>query len=121
MQNPVESDTSEKHPNPPRSHAASGAVLRAWRLADDADLQWRIWEEQTIIYHPPSGDTHCLNPLAAAVLRRIEQQPVATQQLVQAVFQTLEMEVTSSLEQQVQMLLGQFHELGMIEPCDARQ
>lgn len=138
MQPPEATDTSDQTGLAGENSAhASGAALRAgsvapsaegtpltdcpWRIASSANLQWRTWDHETLIYHPPSGDTHCLNPVAAAALQAIIHQPATLAQLVTMLSHELELTDSESLTQQLGAFLMQFHELGVIEPCDARQ
>jgi PqqD family protein of HPr-rel-A system len=48
-----------------------------WRLATD-DLRRRAWDGQMVVYDPRSGDTHCLDHLAAAVLSHLFERRTAT-------------------------------------------
>jgi len=99
-----------------------GGFPCAWRLSPDANLQWRHWDDdETLIYHPPSGDTHCLNPLASATLSRITPAGVATGDLITAVLKELDLEATDQWQDEVRLCLELFYDLGMIEPADACQ
>jgi PqqD family protein of HPr-rel-A system len=44
----------------------------AWRFVA-ADVAMRTWDEQTVAYHRRSGDTHCLDRVASALLARLAQ------------------------------------------------
>ena len=89
----------------------------SWRVPLDAELHWRCWDpDEHIVYHAQSGDTHCLNPVAAEVLRYLQAHCATADelsgQLAGTVGETADNELLSRIEQ----LLQQLDELGLIEP-----
>lgn len=38
-----------------------------WRLAAAADLRWRAWDDEVVVYHEPTAATHLLPADAATV------------------------------------------------------
>lgn len=91
----------------------------AWRLPQGTTLLWRTWGQETLVYHPPSGDTHLLNPLAAAALARIERSSISTEQIITQVLAELDLPASDELAAELREFLMNFHEFGVIEPCDA--
>jgi PqqD family protein of HPr-rel-A system len=38
-----------------------------WRLEDSAGRHWRAWDDEVVVYHEPSAETHLLPGDAATV------------------------------------------------------
>jgi PqqD family protein of HPr-rel-A system len=93
-----------------------------WRLARGCHLRWRSWEDdEFVVYHVESGDTHLLNSVSAEALRSLEQAPADADELTGRVSQRLEIEPTDTLKSQLRQLLAEFDQLGLIEPVDASE
>lgn len=107
---------------PARSGAATGILMLVssttqWIAAPGADLRWRIWDQQVVVFHPPSGDTHILNPLAAEALRHLGDGPASAGQLTEHIAALFELQADGELHRQMEQCLTQFAELGLIEPA----
>ncbi len=91
-----------------------------WHVPPDAELHWRSWDEQEhLVYHAQSGDTHYLNPVAAEVLRYLQGSSATADELTRQLAGTIGVEADNALLDQIEQLLGQLDELGLIEPrCD---
>ncbi len=87
-----------------------------WRAAPQDQLLWRAWDDEFLVYHVPSGDTHLLNPLAADVLRRLQQAPAREADLVGHLAGPDQADRTTALTEHVRELLRVFDESGLIEP-----
>lgn len=90
-----------------------------WTLAPNADLRWRYWQGEDVVYHPPSGDMHILNPLAAEALRHLENSPATAADLRDHLAAILELQPDATLLRQMEQCIAQFAELGMIEPAES--
>ena len=80
------------------------------------ELIWRSWEGESVVYHVQSADTHLLNPTAAIVLQRLQQSPATSLELTEQLAVTNGLEPDQDLFRNVEKLLSNFHELGLIEP-----
>jgi PqqD family protein of HPr-rel-A system len=87
----------------------------AWKVLQGATLLWRQWDGEYIVYNSASGDTHLLNPIAAAALRCLEQSPADVVHLTEWVVSEQGLEPEPELRQHLEKLLTQFEELGLIE------
>lgn len=93
-----------------------------WQVASDADLRWRVWDDdEPIVYHPRSGDTHILNPLSAAALQLLQQQQATCSQIVDHVADLFTLKADGQLLQQMEECLSQFHKVGLIESQAGKQ
>ena len=93
---------------------------RSWRLRPDSDLRWRRWDDQYVVFHPASGDTHLLNGVTAGMLRRLEQGPADADDLKQMV-NPGSAEEAAELSARIEKLLAWFDDLGLIEIADDPQ
>ncbi|MEX2216151.1 MAG: HPr-rel-A system PqqD family peptide chaperone [Phycisphaeraceae bacterium] len=96
------------------SHVSSAADK--WTVRPQADLRWRCWDGEYVVFHPPSGDTHFLNPIAGEVLRYLEHRAGGVVELSHHLSDTFELPADEDLANQVRHCLAQFRELGLIEP-----
>jgi PqqD family protein of HPr-rel-A system len=90
---------------------------RRWKVQGSPGLCWRAWDEEHVVFHPASGDTHLLNAFTAEVLHAIEECPASGEELTQLFSPACDTEDESALRQQISNVLARFHELGLIEPA----
>ncbi len=95
------------------------ADTQRFAVPDPDQLRWRRWDEETIVYHVPSGETHLLNELSAAALESLSHRPASADELAKRLAEALDLEVDATLRDQLAQLLEQFDERGLIEPVDA--
>jgi len=48
-----------------------------WRVASDAQLQLRYWDDECVLFHGASGDTHRLPELVGQLLEHLMQTPAS--------------------------------------------
>ena len=84
---------------------------------DDETLIWRSWnDDEFVVYHRPSGETHLLNPIAAATLRRLEQVPSSLDELCERIASEFETAEPAEYRSSLADLLDHFDGLGLIRP-----
>jgi PqqD family protein of HPr-rel-A system len=88
-------------PEPPR-----------WRVASDAVFVWRQWEQEFVLYHENSGDTHRLNAVSAQIVRLLAHDPLTTSEI------STRLGDESNGGDGLAPLLRHLFDLGLIE-CDA--
>lgn len=93
--------------------AASGRTT--WQVVDAAELSWRFWDDQFIVFNPASGDTHLLNPLAGEALQRLQQGPADVPELARHAASNLGLAPDELLSQEIETLLDELDELGLVE------
>jgi PqqD family protein of HPr-rel-A system len=86
-----------------------------WRRTETQDLPRRWWEDQLVVYHPGSGDTHLLNLVAGEVLESLQQSPANVVELTDRVALRLDRQPDEPLLAQIEQLLHELDELGLVE------
>ncbi len=87
-----------------------------WCVPPDADLRWKLWGEEAVVFHPASGDTHVLHLIAAETLFVLCERRCATAaELSEHLAAALEVENDDTVLRHVEQCLAQFRELGLIE------
>jgi PqqD family protein of HPr-rel-A system len=86
-----------------------------WRLCGDLPLCWRFWDDEFVVYHPASGNTHWLNVAAAEVLKLLESAPASTSQMVTQLTAAFEAPADQQLWDHVERLCAELDQLGLIE------
>ena len=56
-------------------------MLAQWKLNPEFQLCWKEWDNQLIIYHTGSGDTHLFNQLGYHILKLLKTKPMTTVEL----------------------------------------
>lgn len=97
-------------------HYPADTAPMKWRVPSDAEFVWRTWEGLHVVYFANSGDTHCLNDIGAEALRYLQRQSASADELCEHVARTLEKPPPDTFFSDMQQLLEQFDELGLIEP-----
>ena len=88
-----------------------------WRLAEGCRLHWKVWDDEFAIFDEGSGDTHLLDPLAAEVLKVLEESPGEISGLARRIVARLDLAPDSDLTERVRELVERFVALGLVEPA----
>ena len=89
---------------------------RTWRLLEPAELTWRCWDDEYIVFHPWSGMTHYLDATAGAVFELLLDHAATVDGLATALAGLADTPATDSLSAVVQHVLRRFDEVGLAEP-----
>ncbi|HSH29816.1 MAG TPA: HPr-rel-A system PqqD family peptide chaperone [Thiohalobacter sp.] len=89
-----------------------------WQVCGPAGLAWVDWGGEVAVYHRGSGDTHLLDPLAAELLRVLEQQPRSSADLVSLLSELVSPEPERPPSALVEDILGELKRLNIIEPIE---
>ena len=92
-----------------------------WCVPEGTDLRWRSWDGEFVAYHCASGDTHLLQPVAAAALMRLQKEPATIEELTRGVSEELGLGPEPGLSNQFQQWIQRLDELGLIERIDATE
>jgi len=97
----------------------SSSVRReTWRVIRSHELLWRSWDsDEFVVYHTGSGETHLLNAAAAEVLRLLGSAELTRDELIGLSAASYEVEPDDQLRANIDKILGDFDELGLIEPA----
>lgn len=86
----------------------------AWRFACEPFLS-RVWDGQMVVYDPCSGDTHCVDRLASAILAQlVEQGPLSVAELCQRVRQARLQGADSPDDDLLTTALGELEKLRLV-------
>jgi PqqD family protein of HPr-rel-A system len=88
-----------------------------WRAATGS-FRWRNWDDEYVLYHEESGDTHRLNPLGARVLQRIAETPIDARTLQADLASEFAIEDPAAVEARLTELINHQHAHGLIEHTD---
>jgi PqqD family protein of HPr-rel-A system len=75
----------------------------------------RDWDDEVVIYHPESGDTHLLNPAAVEMLQVLEQGPAGTKALSEHIATRFNVPLDEKLRDQVEEALSGLGKVGLVE------
>ncbi len=88
-----------------------------WSASSLGTFHWQRWDdEETVVFHTASGNTHVLNPLAVAVLKELEHSSLDFDEIVRRVTISLNDVQEETLPERIGQLLEEFDHLGLIEP-----
>ena len=86
--------------------------------ARSCDLIWRTWDdEESVVYHVPSGDTHVLNRVSALALKHLEDHSLSPAELTSLLAGSLDCDGDEDLCRYVEELLVGFDQRGLAEPA----
>jgi PqqD family protein of HPr-rel-A system len=86
-----------------------------WRRVSDTQLIQRDWDDEVVIYHPESGDTHLLNPAAVEMLQVLEQGPASAKALGEHIASRFNVPLDGKLRDQVEETLAGLSRVGLVE------
>jgi PqqD family protein of HPr-rel-A system len=87
-----------------------------FRIFQNSKLFWRVWDDEFIIFHPLSGDTHLLDYFSAEVLKSIEDAPAECAEIAAFISRKFEIDLDEKLVDRIEELLSKFSKLNLIEP-----
>jgi len=90
--------------------------MTRWRKAGDAELSWRYWDGEAVVYNDASGDTHHLDALAAEVLERLCTHAADVEEVSQAIANAYGLDPDDDLNAAVAGSVERFLKFGLIEP-----
>jgi len=85
------------------------------RAKASTPLVWRRWDDENIVYHPASGQTHLLDLVSGEGLACLQGSFLDFETLCQRLAQRLDIENDAELRRYLEMLLSRFEELGLVE------
>ena len=81
-----------------------------------AKLHWQKWEGEYIVYNATSGNTHLLNATAAQALKMLERKPASVADISNQLTSSAGLNADEEVLQQVEALVANLDELGLVEP-----
>ena len=75
----------------------------------------RSWNEESVIYHPDSGDTHLIDEAALAILKYLQGRDADTQMLIAEVMHNFPDQNAQELPVFIERTLLDLAQLGLIE------
>jgi PqqD family protein of HPr-rel-A system len=81
-----------------------------------AELAWRCWDGEYIVFHAFSGMTHYLDAAAGAVFELLLERPATVRDLAIALDSTDDTPATDTIRTALQHVLRRFDEIGLAEP-----
>lgn len=100
--------------------ASQSGAQCAWSVVSGATLRWKMWDEDCVVFNNASGQTHLLDPLAALLVRQIEEGYCPSEQIFGRIATLLDINVTPEVRATLSQMLRQLEELGLIE-CSHRE
>ncbi|HHM06184.1 MAG TPA: HPr-rel-A system PqqD family peptide chaperone [Gammaproteobacteria bacterium] len=94
---------------------AQRAAASQWALSGGATLMFRSWEDETVVYHQQSGDTHALSAVGAECLRLLATAPRTLPDLVAAVAAACQIPPDAALTESVEKLVLELAGKGLLE------
>ncbi len=88
-----------------------------WRVGGQGRLRYRCWDGEYVVFNPSSGSTHLIGIVAGEVLIGILAGPVSTRVLGERLADFLEVENDAKLRANLDTILGELDQLGLIEPA----
>jgi PqqD family protein of HPr-rel-A system len=92
----------------------AGAV---WQVREQF-LRWRCWEDEYVLFHAGSGDTHLLDRTAGQALVCLRESPAHATELTRRVAAALDLEPDRELQEAMSTLLVRLDRLGLIERAE---
>ena len=86
-----------------------------WRLAAVSADNIQSWGQESVVYHPQSGDTHLLDVAAAHIIQSLSKNKCDTATLCAGLASQLDVDINGDFEAYVDELLVELTSLSLIE------
>lgn len=94
--------------------------VELWMVPARSQLQWHSWgdaaDAQFVVFNPSSGETHCLNFVAALILQYLEERPYSVDALAAEIRKAIPEGTEAGALVNFAGLLQEFDEIGLIAP-----
>ena len=80
-----------------------------WQLTSVSELEFKTWEDGTVVYDKCSGDTHLVDALSLEIIEILSNETVTTEQIISQLSQSFEIEVSQIQHNVVQCLNNLFN------------
>lgn len=87
----------------------------SWAVPEQAVISIEVWGDNAVVFSSMSGQTHLLNGLACEALLLLKIAPETVATLVNKLCMIFDVEDKVELEIQIQSLMHEFENLGLIE------
>ena len=84
-------------------------------MAEGCRLHWKVWDDEFVIFDEGSGDTHLLDPLAAELVKVLQESPGHVPALARRLVARLDLELDADLTGRVRELVDRFVAIGLVE------
>src|SRR5215831_2802435 len=86
-----------------------------WSIVSNCTLHWKMWEDECVVFNSGSGQTHVLDPIAAILIREINEGRIGSEALMCRVAKLLDVDLTTDVRTTFQATLWYLDELSLIE------
>jgi len=90
-----------------------------WCATGADSLEWRHWDDESILYDCRSGQTHLLTALASAALQLLAERDLELHDLTDQLAGTWNLPDAEEFAAQIDTLLHQLEDLGLVEYSNA--
>ena len=80
-------------------------------------MHWKGWDDEFVVFDEGSGDTHLLDPLAAELLKVLEDSPGQLSALTGRITARLDLATDPQLAGRMRELMERFVAAGLVEPA----
>ena len=87
----------------------------SWRLPAGADVAWRCWDGDYVVFNPLSGNTHCLDIVTGEVLKAVMEGDGEASSIASRTAEFLDVEQDDKLSATVAEILERLEGAGLIE------
>ena len=91
------------------------ALKVTYRIPQNFQLRWRLWDDEFVIYCPISGNTHLLDQLTGQILKCLEKSPGSNLELASLFSREFDLEFNAELVKSVEDRLSKLCDLNLIE------
>lgn len=78
----------------------------------------RNWGNETVVYDPPSGDTHLLDPVAAAILDRLRTSDASATAIAESLLAEFNADSEEDVLAAVQAALAKLRDIGLVQSTE---
>jgi len=86
-----------------------------WQMTSGFELLWHTWDDESVVYHTGSGDTHLLDTIAMSALMALENKALTVAELVEKVSKHCAINPDPAFFESITQLISSFNRLGLIE------
>ena len=91
-----------------------------WRIATDFTIVTRHWDDECLVFHTGSGNTHLLNTVAAAMLEQLRAGPATLERLCELLADSLGYHLDEEFQAYLRQTSAELHRLELIEAVPER-
>lgn len=95
--------------------------MKRWQAIPPGETAWRSFDDEHVLYHIPSGNTHLLGAAAADIFFYLQQSPASLPEIAQFLAAKMQLETDQDLLDRIAEILSELRASALIRQVECQE